>query len=223
MKRLATPEGSGLVLGLTLLFLVLVPLKAPAHPRSDFYARWWQVDLTPEWHFDSNVPNTNVRDRIKDGSHEWNNVSAPMSFDWQAGDLNSVGYSDCPDDASNSGVHWRDIDGAGGVLGETRSCLYGGTNDSIKTFQIKFDDQENWYTGTGTPGSSELDLWSDATHEFGHATGFGLGNAPNVHFTESSLCDQTPKHTMCASLSAGSTYWRSLEAHDIHTFQNRYP
>jgi hypothetical protein len=94
-----------------------------------------------------------------------------MSFNWQSGDLNAVDYNDCPDDPDKSGVHWKAIDGPGATIGQTRFCEYASDPTSIKTFQIKFDKDESWYLGTGTPASSALDLWSVAAHEFGHATG----------------------------------------------------
>jgi hypothetical protein len=39
------------------------------------------------------------------------------------------------------------------------------------------------------------------------------------------LCDgvSEPRHTMCQGTPPGTTFRRSLEEHDIHTFQNRYP
>lgn len=64
---------------------------------------------------------------------------------------------------------------------------------------------------------------STAAHEWGHWTGwFGPDGA---HYAEDG--DECPsnssRHTMCPRLPDGTTYMRSLESHDIHTFNDAYP
>jgi hypothetical protein len=39
---------------------------------------------------------------------------------------------------------------------------------------ISFNRATNWYFGTGTPGASQIDFYSVATHELGHVLGFGV-------------------------------------------------
>ena len=110
----------------------------------------------------------------------------------------------------------------------------GSDNNSLHSFQIKFDSTVTWYTGTGTPGSTEVDLWSLAAHEFGHATGRGktFGGKATVggdgfgHFLDSSsLCNvnEADHHTMCqTNIATGQKWDRSLNTHDKDTFENKY-
>lgn len=76
-----------------------------------------------------------------------------------------------------------------------------------------------WYSDSGTNiGSNESDFWSVATHEMGHATGWG-----DQHFSGSTLCPQTgDRDVMCAALVEGTTE-RRLDPHDEDTFADAYP
>ena len=70
--------------------------------------------------------------------------------------------------------------------------------------------------------SDKLDVWGFATHEFGHATGWGSGGGTN-HFPDSwGVCVDAAKHTMCDSMAHGENHWRSLEEHDRDTYNNVY-
>ncbi len=100
------------------------------------------------------------------------------------------------------------------LLAQTRRWVSGST---IYKIEIKYDSAENWYTGTGTPGADQVDAWSVATHEFGHALGLretqpvncpgGGGNA-----------------TMCPSSEGyGVTYARTLEYDDRLGVTVAYP
>jgi hypothetical protein len=87
---------------------------------------------------------------------------------------------------------------------------------------MRFDSADPFYTGTGTPGEKQIDLQSIATHEWGHATGWGSSGGTN-HFPEGwDVCTMSPKHTMCPSIPEGKDYWRTLEEHDRDTFNNVY-
>jgi hypothetical protein len=196
-------------------------LTASAHDRSVFYDRWWHTgERDVDWHFDLNFPATdNWRIRVKDGASEWNALNESMSFDFVSGDISNVDFYDCPSTLHRDVIFREQIgDGSGGILAQTRSCAFNGDNTRIKTFNVRFDKAEDWYTGTGTP-STPTDLWGAATHEFGHATGFGLGQAA-THFS-SADCDSSPKQTMCPGVPSGYVLL-SLEFHDKHTFRDRY-
>src|SRR5207253_7063602 len=125
---------------------------------------------------------------------------------------------------SQNGIFWTVIDQAGGRLASTCSYTYPGTNQ-LKSVTIRFDGNEpNWYTGTGSPGVGNLDLKSVATHEIGHAGGFWDGHWNNA-FPADHSCDQDSAiHTMRAYTTwyLCHSYWRTLQPHDIHTFDNRY-
>jgi hypothetical protein len=82
------------------------------------------------------------------------------------------------------------------------------------------------YTGTGPIQPGQKDLWSIATHEFGHGTGFGKP-APFSHFDGTGQGETCPfplkdidEETMCGSypVDTGDIYPRDLSDHDIHTF-----
>jgi Matrixin len=177
-----TKTNSGLVklaLLVAVLGSALQPSPAFAHAANDFYAHWYQQsDRNVTWKFKANVPNTAVRDRIIDAPKAWNQTNGDMVFDKQVADVANVNWGDCPA-PGNSVVFWTHIDGpVGDYLADSHWCDYVDTN-YIKTFQIRFDDEEAWYLGTSTPPPSDkYDLQAAATHEFGHATGFGFG--PNI-------------------------------------------
>lgn len=64
----------------------------------------------------------------------------------------------------------------------------------------EFESDLYWYTGTGAPFPGQIDLWSLASHEFGHLVGLG-------HSANSS-------QTMYGTIATASTHARSLEAGD---------
>ena len=134
------------------------------------------------------------------GSLQWTNVS-PSPFNWSV-DNNSV-----------NDITKGAIDGALGTLAVT-TVYYSG--NSITKITIKFDQAENWYTGSGTPGGGQVDAESVSAHEFGHGAG--------IAHTQSGNCPSCPNRvTMCASYSLGSTCMRSLEGDDRNALNALYP
>jgi hypothetical protein len=76
-----------------------------------------------------------------------------------------------------------------------------------------------WYVGTGTPPLLQYDLWSIATHEFGHGTGWvGHWNTPYPAQCPGNGTDQT----MCGTYYQANTFWRSLGTSDIETWHSAY-
>ncbi len=117
----------------------------------------------------------------------------------------------------------------GGVLAFERTChSYKSDTDRIRASGIKFDEDEDWYTGTGTPGNGQYNLRGVALHEFGHMTGWqgpsndGIGAG---HFDpDSDQCDGPGEyHTMCPSPAGDGSGWKDLADHDRHTFNAAYP
>jgi len=145
-----------------------------------------------------------------------------MYFNYQSSQPDYAPFSPsvCPGTFQKDAVHWGPIDGSGDGLAVTFKCVKGGDESHLYSFQIKFDSDEAgfWYSDTGTPGGSESDFWSVATHEFGHATGW------SPHFVEgSSLCpDGEDQQVMCPELDGGATE-RRLDTHDKDTFSDAYP
>lgn len=188
-----------------------------AHPASDFYSyKWPSTDRNVDWSFDQEFPTDGKRDRAKDGAQQWNNVGTTMTFNKLSGDWGGYAADVCPTQEQKDGLHWGTIDGGGGTLARTYRCVSG---SNLHSFQIKYDQAENWHGGTTDPGPNEADFWSVSAHEFGHATGW------NGHFSgTSSYCNanSTDHHTLCPTTYLGTKWDRSLNTHDVHTFDNAY-
>lgn len=181
------------LLGLSLAFSIVQITRA-----YDANKRWGKT--TVGYAFDSTYP-INWRDRAREGAAAWTNVTT-SSFTW-------VENNTTPDGRLFLGT----IDGAGGTIGQTVTtprC----TNDIVCTFSIKHDQAESWYLGTATPTSTQLDLLSHVTHEFGHAAWSGHSNVD---------CATSALATMCPSLTPGTTIKRSLEADDRSGIASVYP
>jgi hypothetical protein len=134
------------------------------------------------------------------GASQWTNVS-PSPFTWVS------------NNNSNNDITRAAIDGGGGTLAVTTVWYSGGI---ISRANIKFDSAENWYVGSSTPGSSQIDARAVSAHEFGHGAGIG--------HSSSGGCSSCPnRYTMCASYIVGSTCQRSLEADDRNALNALYP
>ena len=55
----------------------------------------------------------------------------------------------------------------------------GSFNWYVSELDLVFNDDTNWYTGTGTPGAGEIDFESVALHELGHSHQLGHVIDPN--------------------------------------------
>lgn len=130
---------------------------------------------------------------------QWTNVT-PSPFTWVS------------DATSTNDLTRGNIDGAGRTLAVT-TIYYSGSR--ITRFVMKFDTSENWYLGSGSPGSNQVDGQSVATHEFGHAHGQG--------HAQSQYCSGSGSATLCPYYTMGTTYMRSLEADDRNGINTLYP
>lgn len=217
-------------------------VSAQAHSGADWYpAKWPSADRVVNWRFVEPFPSGGGwRERVRNGASEWNSVSgSTMSFKNDTPDYASFSGTTCSSTAQKNAMHWGTIDGAGGIAAAEIHCTFldangpPGSNTTIHDFQLKWDSAENYYTGTDSPGSNQLDVWSIAAHEFGHATGRGAtfggvltnGGDGHGHFLNSNdtLCPSgSNRHTMCQSYILGSKMFRSLETHDKDAFQDAY-
>jgi len=189
--------------------------SASAHTPSDYYRYKWPT-ATVSYGYTPSVP-SGWRASIDAAAHSWSKVRN-ADFDYKHGSDYGSNY-DFKVCSGKNGIHTASIDGRNGVLGVTYSCLNGA--GQITSFNTAFDSGENWYTSDGTPGSSQPDLISVATHELGHGTGFGQG-APNGHFSGSICTANSDQQTMCPAHTLGTKWQRSLEKHDKHTFNGFY-
>lgn len=195
-----------------------------AHSAVNYYSTSWGPDDVPNinWRFTEQVPTGNFRDRVVDGTLEWNNVGA-VPFNWVKVTPEYANFNPNPSDCTTiahekNGVHYRSV--PSGFVAYTHTCSESGF---LRSTQVVFSSSNSWYSGTSTPGSTQSDVWAFAAHEFGHATGGWLNNSIGGHFGGSTLCpSDNTKHTMCASIFNGTNYQRSLEFHDSETFDNAY-
>ena len=192
---------------------------------SDFYPRKWKRDKAVDWHFTDTFHPSNQawRDRVKDGAQAWNNLYEPMFFVKQT-EIPDFNATVCPDRYQKNAIHMSNIDGKYGYAADTKTCVFNGDRTEMFSVQIRFDTAESWYVGsTYPPPYDRTDVQAWATHEFGHATGFH-GPHDDGHFEGSGThCTNNPKETMCPFMPYGYAYFRSLESHDIHTFDKAYP
>ena len=200
--------------------MTLIPVSAMAHTASTYYPDEWQT-MSQTWNFTAGFPTGAFRTRVRDGVAAWNNAGSNFRFN-EGGQVANYSSTTCPADGKN-GVHYRSIDGAGSTLGVTLMCI--GAN-GMSSANIAFDTAETWYTGTVVPTSGQIDAWSVATHEWGHATGF-FGPYSTGHFNPAeSICTAGSPQTMCPTYVAPTVTdgkMRSLGTHDAHTFTAAYP
>lgn len=154
---------------------------------------------TQYYRFNSTVP-TGYRGSINSGANAWTNVT-PSHWSWN--------YST----TQGAWIYYQQIDGPDFVLGQTTRTFFLG--HIVSTYTI-YDSWENWYTGTGVPGSNQWDLRSAAAHEFGH--GVGLSHTSGIYCP-----GNTNNATLCVSFLKGSYYTRTLEGDDRNGVNTLYP
>lgn len=197
-----------------------LPTYANAHTASRWYTEGkWPRNATIRYGVHIGFPGNTYRFRLLDGIRQWNDAasSGEPTIAWTLPDDVNHGQPTEPCGlATNTGaVFWTEV--INNELGRTRKCWGGGR---IYTFTIEFDRSGPWYNGTGDALPGETDFWSVATHEFGHALGFvgHFDDDPN----EDRCGNVGSRLTMCKGVFSGTERQRTLDAHDIHTFDAAY-
>lgn len=205
---------------------------ADAHPVGAFYPSKWTANSNVHYNVDNNVP-TDMRNGMHVGLGNWDNLAGGAGPHFiNDGELTSLNdYDPC---TGPSILYVREDLGAyiGGsseaTLGLTQLCVVRPSTGTqrVSKFQVTYEltaelgGANGWYKGSGDPGPNQWDLRSIATHESGHVTGF------YGHFNElDEACPLTfNRSTMCPGSTGvkGTTWLRSREVHDNHTFNAAY-
>jgi hypothetical protein len=212
---MATGPRAMLALCAVLLAAVFWAAPAQAHEAQAFYPYRWASGSNLSYGFQTGFPLGEPRLRALDARGQWNARGGEPEPDFYntLGDQNFGSFFGC---GQQNAIYWMDLDFHGAsTVGLTRTCRIG---TRLNDFRIAMDNDRVWYTGTGDAPSSQLDMWSVFTHEFGHATGF------SSHFGEGdSACgNDSNRQTMCPSIYLGTERQRTLATHDIHTFEGAY-
>jgi hypothetical protein len=189
------------------------------------YSTTWGGTNAP-YQFTSSFPGGNgERNSVRQGADQWTDTPN-ANFTWQElGEVsNWTPSTNCGAEwAQNQSINWKSIDGGGNqsVLADALWCSFNGT---IFKYWIRFDKDnaaDFFWPGTGAPPvpSGMYDGWAIASHEFGHATGFSGHIGSNTSYCDEGSLDY---HTMCQTILAGKARQRTLEVHDVNTFQQSY-
>lgn len=157
------------------------------------YWEGWNLNGYSYW---VNVCDTNMsgasESRLIDAAGEWSEIGGELKFNW-------TGWSGviCNQNWGNQANQVRvDYGPLGGdVLGEAFVNLIFGQVDQV---DITIDNDGSlstwgtysWYTGTGSPSSTQVDLESVLVHELGHAlAALGHSTENEVYIMDNSLGD----------------------------------
>ncbi len=153
--------------------------------------------------FDSFITEESFRKEIDDSLAAWEQVA----------DVRFVSAPDSADVGIRFG--WSDIDGPGGVLGQTALPSEG----PLTRVSVVFDINENWFVGGDSP-PSQIDFSSTALHEIGHAIGIDHSLDPSALMAASystTNFELQPDDINAATIIYGAN---DLVSVDIHRFFN---
>lgn len=202
-----------------------------AHSESDYYPIKWSGSSNG-WKFNPTFPTGNKATRMQESFQTWTNVSS-SDLTFNANGVATTGYTasnPCGANATYNGVFYN----TSVQYGRTYHCV---VQDGPSAFHISRwavvmqDGNDAFWKDSGSDTGTNV-FKSVATHEAGHAGGFGTkiyltGNAPDQHFLPSPSADgrcwdDAFYNTMCNGLVPAPDKTSTLEAHDIHTVQNAY-
>jgi hypothetical protein len=160
--------------------------------------------------------------RIIDALNEWNEINGELRFSW-------TNWSDLECNTQIIGgsslvqIHWGSF--SDDTIAQADLWPYDGT--SIDDCIITVDSDNNlptwgsysWYTGTGGPSTSQLDLESVLVHELGHCAGLnGNGTGDSGHSAHEGTyvmhCRHPTSPDNCTSTNPKGTEKDELLIHD---------
>lgn len=215
VRHVVTMSAAALIFG----FALGTPGLAHAHDADDYFISSWSVDQNVYIGETFAPLNTGeAKLSMRAGAPAWSNVSSSwFDFSWSGTEDPNVDWTwhAC---TTTPGYGVWIVAANLGSLSYTSWCADNGELESVAIAYDYFGP--SWHTGTSTNvPSGKIDLRGVSAHEFGHAAGW------DHHFDSSDPdtdCDSDNRATMCASIEAGKSYWRTLEPHDKHTIGAQY-
>lgn len=207
-------RNAGPSITLVIVFTLAMTLLGPsASSHSGLIARTWQRDKQVEFDFTASVGSMpgGSRNAINAGAEDWNALNGSVTL-IPGANVANFSPDQCPPSYQQNAMHYADIDGPSGVLAVATTCRFT-TGNELYSMQITFDSGESWYTGTGNPSASQIDMWAVATHEFGHTIGIAHFDAAD------SVCSGNVRQTMCPFYAVSQ---REPADHDTHGFTAAY-
>lgn len=205
--------GPGVALAVVVV-LALSALGPVAQAHKGLIFNRWTDDRRVEYDFTRSIRKmpAGSTNRIKQGANDWNKLGTSVRLVAGREVANYAPRGGCPTQYQKNAMHYLPIDGPSGILGIATVCSVPGSGE-IHSMQITFDSSESWYTGTGMPPEEQIDLWSVASHEFGHTLGI-------EHFESGDpICIPDERETMCPFYSPTL---RIPAEHDRHGLDARY-
>ena len=153
--------------------------------------------------FDSFITDVNFQNEIHTSLSSWESVA----------DIRFAVSSD----SSTADIRfgWRDIDGKGGVLGQTTVPSSGALQDVV----IALDMNEDWFLSGDSP-PDKIDFSSTVTHEIGHAIGLDHSETQsalmNANYSTSIFSLQTDDIDGALAIYGDNNITRI----DVHRFYN---
>ncbi|MDC1172655.1 matrixin family metalloprotease, partial [Alphaproteobacteria bacterium] len=111
--------------------------------------------------FDSFITEDAFREEVTESFAAWENNA-------------DIRFQLVPDSAGvDIRLAWENIDGSGGVLGQTTVPSFGALSGVI----VSFDADEDWFLGGDSP-PDKIDFSATVIHEIGHAIGINHSETP---------------------------------------------